>query len=76
MSWKGSAAIGAGLLLCGIVLFLAGAFVWTNNARHGGISPAVYWGAGVGLLGVVLLLASGIGAALKRRSPSPSSSRR
>jgi len=61
---KKMAAIGAGLLLLGIVLFVAGAFVWTNNARHGGISPAVYWGPGLGLLGVAFLLA----AAVRRRS--------
>jgi len=48
MGAKGIAALGAGLLFLGIALFLAGAFVWTNNARHGGISPAVYWGLGAG----------------------------
>jgi len=67
MGAKGIAALGAGLLFLGIALFLAGAFVWTNNARHGGISPAVYWGPGIGLLGVVLLLV----AAMSRRSRRP-----
>jgi hypothetical protein len=60
------AGVGAALVLLGIVLFLAGAFVWTNNARHGAISPAVYWGPGICIVGVVLLVVAAVVAWSKR----------
>jgi len=66
MSWKPLAGAGALLLVGGMVLFLGGALVWTNNARHGGISPAVYWGPGLALVGVALLLAAVVA---KARTP-------
>lgn len=66
MSRGSLAGIGAALFIIGAVLFLAGAFAWTNNARHGSISPAVYSGPGVSVVGVVLLIAAGIGAWRKR----------
>ena len=60
------AVTGAALVVVGAVLFLAGAFVWTNNARHGAISPAVYGGPCVSIAGIVLLIVAGIGAWRKR----------
>jgi len=56
------AGTGAALVVVGVFLFLLGAFVWTNNARHGAISPAVYGGPCVSIAGVVLLIVAGIGA--------------
>jgi hypothetical protein len=66
MSVKAWAGLGAGLLTGGSGLFLAGAFFLTHNARHADISQAVYWGVGIALLGLVLLLVAGLGALLKR----------
>jgi hypothetical protein len=60
------AGIGAALFVAGAALFLAGAFVWTNNARHGAISPAVYWGPGICIVGLMLLLIAGIVAWSRR----------
>jgi hypothetical protein len=66
MSRGSLAGIGAALLIVGAVLFLAGAFVWTNNARHGAISPAVYGGPCLSVVGLALLIAAGLGAGRKR----------
>jgi membrane-bound ClpP family serine protease len=66
MTWKRLAGLGGLLLAGGATLLVAGACVLTNNARHADISPAVYWGLGIGLLGLVLLLVAGLGAWMKR----------
>jgi len=66
MSRGSLAGIGAALFVVGALLFLAGAFVWTTDARHGSISPAVYGGPCVSLVGIVLLIAAGIDAWRKR----------
>jgi len=62
---KRLAAVGALLLVGGILLLLAGALVWTNNARHGAISPAVYWGFGIAVAGLLTLIVAGAAALLK-----------
>jgi hypothetical protein len=66
MTWKRLAGLGALLLAAGVALFLAGAFVLTNNARHADISPAVYWGLGIAAVGLLLLLATGLRALIRR----------
>jgi len=67
-TWKPLAGGGALLLAGGVALFLAGGFVWTRDARHGAISPAVYAGAAIAVVGVVLLLAAAVVAWLQRPS--------
>ncbi len=68
MTWKFLAAIGGLLLVLGIGTFLAGAFVLTNNARHGNISPAVYLGLGISLVAIVMLVLAGFVAVWTKRS--------
>jgi hypothetical protein len=68
MTGKILAAAGALLLFGGGAIFLLGAFVLTNNARHGSISPAVYWGAGMAALGLLVLGVAGL-VAVVCRSP-------
>ena len=58
MSRGSLAGIGAALFIVGALLFPAGAFVWTTDARHRSIFPA----ACVSLVGIVLLIAAGLDA--------------
>ncbi len=66
---KKLAAIGALLLVGGVVVFLVGALVLTNNARHHDVSAAVYAGLGMSGAGLLLLAVLGVGWMFRRPSP-------
>ena len=66
MTGKRIALAGGLLALGGIAVFLLGAFVLTNDARHQDISPAVYAGLFMVAAGAVLLAAAGLGALVRR----------
>jgi drug/metabolite transporter (DMT)-like permease len=66
MPGKRIALVGGVIILGGIAVFLLGAFVLTNDARHHDVSPAVAAGLLLLAAGAVLLAAAGMGALYRR----------